>query len=126
MAFEIPKLSIDTGTPRSVPGHIVSGALAAGVAAGAINYNRYAKGEIAKCEAINDSIKLSIQGGIATGSAIAAANYVGQNKYLNMISAVSIGLSGIYLVEKLAENLQKGRPEMIEEALGEEIESEEE
>lgn len=106
MALNIPKLSVNTGTPRNVTGHVISGALAAGVAAGALNYNKYKSGDLDKTEAINDSIKLGAQGGIATGSAIAAANYVGEGKYLSMLSAVSLGIAGVYAVEKVAEKLQ--------------------
>ena len=80
---------IDTGDQRSVTGHIVSGALASGALAGAINYNKYTKGEISKTKAVSNSLKLSAQGGIATGSAIAAANYLGQNNILGMLTAVS-------------------------------------
>ncbi len=74
------RLAIDTGTPRSVQGHVVSGALASGAIAGALNYNRYTKNEITKNEAIQDTLKLTLQGGIATSSAIAAANYLGERQ----------------------------------------------
>lgn len=100
-------LSINTGTPRNVTGHIVSGALAAGALAAALNYNKYKKGEMAKEQAINDSIKLSAQGGIATGSAIAAANYVGQGSYMKMFTALSVGMAGVYAVEKFSEKLNE-------------------
>ncbi len=98
---------IDTGDARSVTGHIISGALAAGAVAGALNYNRYVKKELTKQQAISNSVKLTTQGGIATGSAIAAANYLGQNNLLGMISAVSLGAMGVYAVEKLSEKLEE-------------------
>lgn len=98
---------IDTGDPRSVTGHIVSGALAAGAVAGAFNYNKYVKGEVSRGEAVSNSLKLTAQGGIATGSAIAAANYLGQNNIFGMLTAVSIGAMGIYAVEKVSERIEE-------------------
>ena len=98
----VPNITIDTGAPRSVAGHVISGSLAAGAVAGALNYNKYKKGEIAKSEAVNNSLKLSAQGGIATGSAIAAANYMGQGNFLGMLTAVSLGAMGVYAVEKVS------------------------
>ncbi|MDC7243520.1 MAG: hypothetical protein PQJ44_06235 [Sphaerochaetaceae bacterium] len=106
MASVIPSLTIDTGAPRSVTGHVISGALAAGVLSGALNYDKYKKGEIEKKEALNNSLKLSLQGGIATGSAVAAANYIGENSILNSLSAISVGVMGIYAIEKLADKFQ--------------------
>ena len=41
-------LAINTGDPRNVTGHIVSGSLAAGALAAGINYNKYKKGEMGK------------------------------------------------------------------------------
>lgn len=100
------KLSINTGTPRNVNGHIISGALASGAIASAINYNAYSKAEISKQHAIQNSIKLALQGGIATGSAIAATNYLGKNNFLGMLSAISLGAIGVYAIEKLNEKLE--------------------
>ncbi len=107
MAANIPSLSVDTGEARSVTGHVISGALASGALAGALNYNKYLKGEIDKKEAISDSLKLSAQGGIATGSAIAAANYMGQGNIFGMLTAVSIGMAGVYAVEKVSEKIEE-------------------
>lgn len=121
----IPKLDIKLGQPKNVASYTLGAVFASGMTAAALNYNSYKKGEMNKQEAINNAIKLSIQGGIATGTAVTAGNSIGAKKYMNALSALSIGLTGIYLVEKVAENLQKGRPAMIEEAVGEEIESEE-
>ncbi len=104
---KMSRLAIDTGTPRSVQGHIVSGALASLVVAGAVNYNKYKKDEITKCEAVRDSLKLTLQGAVATSSAIAAANYIGEGAVLKTLSAVSVGFAGVYAVEKLSEFLEK-------------------
>lgn len=92
---------INMGAPRNVGGHVVSGALASGIVASALNYDRYKKVAISKEDAIKNALKLTVQGGIATGSAIAAANYLGRGSFLGMLSAVSIGIAGIYGVEKL-------------------------
>lgn len=97
----IPQITINTGTPRSVAGNIVSGALASGMVATALNYTKYKQDELSKHEAIKQSLKLTVQGGIATGSAIAAANALGRNSWLGVLGAVSFGIAGIYGVEKL-------------------------
>jgi hypothetical protein len=96
-------LKIDTGEIRSVSGHTVSGAIAAGTVAGAINYNRYKKDEISKNEALQNSAKLTLQGGIATGASIATANYIGKGSWLHALGALSIGIAGVYGIEKLSQ-----------------------
>lgn len=101
------RLAIDTGAPRSINGHLISGALASGAIASAMNYNKYTKGEITKKEAIQNSVKLTVQGGIATSSAIAAANYLGEGKIFKMLTAVSIGAMGVYAVEKINEKVEQ-------------------
>lgn len=107
-------IAINTGAPRNVTGHVVSGSLAAGALAAGINYNKYKKGQIGKNEAIQDSLKLSVQGGIVTGSSIAAANYIGEGSYMKMLTALSIGMAGVYAVEKINERLtSKHIPEEI-------------
>lgn len=98
---------IDTGEPRNVTGHIVSGAAASAVVATGINYNSYKKNEISKKEAVQSSIKLTIQGGVATGSAIATANYIGKGNYIGAMTAFSLGFGGVYAIEKIAEKLNK-------------------
>lgn len=108
---------IDTGDARSVTGHVVSGAVASAVVAGGINYNSYKKEEVSKNDAIKNSIKLTAQGGVATGSAIAAANYLGRGNYLGMLSAISLGFGGVYAIEKISEKLNETK--MIEEKIEE-------
>lgn len=98
-------LAIDTGMPRNVTGHVVSGALAAGALAGAINYDKFKKEKMTKKEAVQSTIKLSAQGGIATGSAIAAANYMGTGKIFSALTAISLGAMGVYAVEKISDKL---------------------
>jgi Na+/alanine symporter len=105
---------IDTGMPRSVTGHVVSGSLAAATVAGALNYNRYVKGEISQKQAWSNSLKLTAQGGIATGSAIAAANHLGSGNIVGMLTAVSIGAMGVYAVEKMSDTIEQNAKEFIE------------
>lgn len=99
-------LAIDMGAPRSVAGHIVSGALASGALAGALNYDKFKKEQMSKNEAVQNTLKLSVQGGIATGSAIAAANYLGQGNIFGMLTAVSLGAMGVYATEKVSEQIE--------------------
>ena len=65
------EIVIDTGTPRNVLGHVISGA-------------------------------------IATGTAIATANYLGQKGGLfKALTAASIGMMGIYALEVIEEKLDQ-------------------
>jgi len=96
-------MTIDTGEERSVVGHALSGALSAGMVSGTLNYNRYRQEQMSKEKALKNTLKLTLQGGIVTASAIAASNYVGRNSYLGVLTAVSLGVAGIYGVEKLYE-----------------------
>jgi len=98
---------INTGAPRSVVGHTISGAIASTIISGAINYKRYQKGTINRCEAIKDTIKRTSQGAIATGSAIATTNYIGEGNYLKAFLSVSIGITGLYALEQIDEKTQQ-------------------
>ena len=53
--------NINTGTPRNVLGHVISGAIASAVISGAINYKKYQNGQIKKCEAIKDTTKKQLK-----------------------------------------------------------------
>ena len=100
--------NINTGTPRNVLGHVISGAIASAVISGALNYKKYQNGQIKKCEAIKDTTKKATQGAIVTGSAIATANYLGQKGGLfKAITAASIGMMGIYAIEVIEEKLDQ-------------------
>ena len=62
--------------------------------------------KLVQSEAIKDTVKKTAQGGIATGSAVAAANFIGQkNGLLKALTAVSIGMAGIYAIEVLDDKL---------------------
>ncbi|BAK72718.1 MAG: hypothetical protein AB7S49_05115 [Arcobacter sp.] len=102
------EITIDTGTPRNVLGHVISGAVASAVISGAINYKKAQARQITKKEAIKDTIKRTSQGAIATGSAIATANYLGQKGgFFKAITAASIGMMGIYAIEVIEEKLDQ-------------------
>jgi len=107
---------INTGEERSVAGHVVSGAIASATIAGGVNYSQYKKGAIEKEAAIKSSIKLTLQGGIATGAAIAAANYLGRGSVLWALGAISVGVAGVYGIEKISETIDEKQTnkEMIE------------
>ncbi len=100
------ELVIDTGAPRNVLGHVISGAIASAVVSGAINYKKVKSDELEKKAAIKDTIKKTSQGAIATGAAIATANYLGQKGGLfKALTALSVGAMGIYAVEVIEEQL---------------------
>lgn len=98
---------INTGEPRNVLGHIVSGAVASALVSGTINYKKVKEGEIAKNEAVKDTVKRTSQGAIATGAAIATANYIGQKGgFFKAMTAASIGMAGIYALEVIDKKLE--------------------
>lgn len=98
---------INTGEPRNVLGHIVSGAVASAIVSGTINYKKVKEAEISPNEAIKDTVKRTSQGAIATGAAIATANYIGQKGGLfKALTAASIGMAGIYALEVIDEQLE--------------------
>lgn len=102
------EITIDTGAPRNVLGHVISGAIASAVVSGAINYKKVQSREISKKDAIKDTIKRTSQGAIATGSAIATTNYLGQKGGLfKAFTAASIGIMGIYALEVIEEKLDQ-------------------
>ena len=97
---------INTGEPRNVLGHIVSGAVASAVVSGTINYKKVKNQEIYLDEAIQDTVKKTSQGALVTGTAIATANYLGQKGgFLKALTAVSIGMAGVYALEILDEKI---------------------
>ena len=98
---------IDTGTPRNVLGHVISGAIASAVVSGAINYKKTQNGSLNKNCAIKDTVKRASQGAIVTGSAIATTNYIGEGNYLRAFTALSIGLAGVYALEIIEEKLEE-------------------
>lgn len=104
-------LAIDTGSPRHVVGHFVSGSLAAGVASGAMNYQKLKNEEIDKKEFISNTARVSAQGGIATASAISAANYMGKGNWLGVFASVGVGALGLYATTKLYDKIDAPKDE---------------
>lgn len=120
--------SINTGEPRNVLGHIVSGAVASAIVSSTINYKKVKEEKISSKEAVKDTVKKTSQGAIATGAAIATANYLGQEGgLLKALTAVSVGMAGIYAVEVIDDKLNEGslipiendNTELIEEGTNE-------
>ncbi len=100
------KSLINTGEPRNVVGHIISGAVASAIISGTINYKKIKEKKISKSEAVKDTVKRTSQGAIATGAAIATANYIGQKGgFLKALTAASVGMVGIYAFEIFDEKL---------------------
>ncbi len=98
---------INTGEPRNIVGHIVSGAVASAVVSGAVNYKKCKENKIDKNEAIKDTIKMTSQGAIATGSAIATANYIGSNNAIKALGTLSMGLLGVYALEVMEDKINE-------------------
>lgn len=97
---------INTGEPRNVVGHIVSGAVASAIVSGTINYKKVKEEGACPKEAVKDTVKRTSQGAIATGAAIATANYLGQKGGLfKALTAASIGMAGIYALEVIDDKL---------------------
>lgn len=104
---------IDTGEPRNVLGHIVSGAVASAIISGSINYKKVKEKKITSKEAARDTVKIASQGAIATGAAVATANYVGQqNGLLKAMTALSVGMAGIYAIEVINDKLENKEQEL--------------
>ncbi|MDR1614808.1 MAG: hypothetical protein LBS26_04480 [Campylobacteraceae bacterium] len=81
-------MPLDMGTPRSVAGNFVS-ALAG---TGAMSTSGKKK---------RQSVKKSFQTGIAAASSIAAANYIGEGRYVKAVYSFCAGAGGVYILEKL-------------------------
>ena len=100
-------ISINTGDPRNLLGHVISGAVASALVSGTINYKKLKERKIRPQDALSDTIKKTSQGAIATGCAIATANYIGQKGgLLKALSAISIGMAGIYALEIMDDKLK--------------------
>jgi len=102
----LTNLSLDLGTPRSVAGHFVSGGIAASIISGALNYQKYKKEEITQSEMMRDTLKISLQGAIASASAVATTNYIGESKIVEAMTALSIGAIGVYGTQKVYDRLE--------------------
>ncbi|WP_394994131.1 hypothetical protein [uncultured Helicobacter sp.] len=97
---------IDTGMPRSLNAHAVSGAAAGLIAAGISNYQQYKKGEISKPQALGNTIKSTAQGALLGICTIGIANALGSPKaalsnVLESSAYLLVGVAGSYALENI-------------------------
>lgn len=98
---------INTGTQRSITGHAISGATASLIVSSAMNIAKVKEQKLSPQMAIQNSLKMASAGAIATGSAIATANYLNQNGgFLKALSALSFGIASLYALEVICEKIQ--------------------
>lgn len=96
----------NTGMPRSIVGHALSGSLIALMASGAYGYSKVKQGKMSQKEALKNTAVATIEGGIITACGIAAANALGntQTPLRNALEAatlVGIGLASVYGIQAL-------------------------
>lgn len=96
---------INTGMPRSITGHALSGGIIGFMLGGACAYAKYKNNTISKQEAIIDTAKSTLEGGIVTACGIAAANALGnsaKSPFVNVLEAsayVGVGIASIYAIQ---------------------------
>lgn len=81
--------------------YLVSTTIATSVVTGALNYDKFKKGDMTKKEAIKDTLKLSTQAGIASGATIAAIQYSINKNYLSAFLSIGAGVGGVIAIEKI-------------------------
>ncbi|WP_394908586.1 hypothetical protein [uncultured Helicobacter sp.] len=96
----------DTGMPRSLNAHAVSGAAAGLIAAGITNYQYYKKGEITQSQALGNTLKSTMQGALLGVCTIGIANALGspQNALSNVLESSAyllVGVAGSYALENI-------------------------
>lgn len=99
--MQYAKPLINTGDQRSVTGHFISGAVCSALLSANLNYQRYKTQQIKKCTLTRESSKAFLQGGVATASAISAANKVGRGDYLGALFTAGLAATTLYAVEKV-------------------------
>ena len=98
----------NTGTPRSITRHAISGGLIALMLSGAYAYRKYKDNQITKQEAITDTFKATLEGGIITACGVAAANALGNSAKTSAQSVVeaaafvAVGAASVYGIQTLA------------------------
>lgn len=96
---------INTGAPRSVSGHAVSGAILALMASGAYQYSKFKNGQTTQDEAIKSTIKATLEGAALGACAIAASNVIGNpnknttSKIVETGAYIAIGAAFVYGVQ---------------------------
>ncbi|RXJ88729.1 hypothetical protein CRV01_08870 [Arcobacter sp. CECT 8983] len=87
---------------------VITGAIASAVASSTINMRKVKNQEISKKEALRDTFKRTSQGAIATGAAVATADYLSQKGgFIKAMTTISVGMAGIYALEVLDDKLNK-------------------
>lgn len=97
---------LDTGMPRSLSAHAVSGAAAGLITAGIANYQRYKSGSISQSQALGNTLKGTAQGALLGVCTIGIANALGSPKgALSNIAESSayllVGVAGSYALENM-------------------------
>lgn len=117
LAPDTSSFSIDTGAPRNVYGHAISGAIAVGVVSGVINAKKVKEEQLDKQEAVRNTLKDSIIGGIASATAISVTNNLGdpQKSLLQTLGSLALGAGAVYAVEKAAKLQEETIAAQIEE-----------
>lgn len=100
-------MMINTGAPRSVSGHAISGGIIALIASGAYQYTKFQEGKITQQEAIKTTIKSTLEGSVITACSIAATNVIGDSsktttqKIALASTYIAIGGAFIYAAQNL-------------------------
>lgn len=113
---------MDTYVERDATSYFISGTIFSATFAGAMNLSKYNKKEITKREMVHETAKLAVQGGIGTGSAVLATNYIERGDYLNAMLIVGMGAIGVYGTEKISEIVEKSLEKNKEIPIQDEIE----
>lgn len=104
---------IDTGTPRSVKGHAVSGAFFVLMLSSAYEYASYKAGQKDKKSISKSIAKATLEGGIIAASGIAAANALGNSdkgafrSALEALTYVSVGAASVYALNQFMQDEPK-------------------
>lgn len=98
--------TLNTGAPRNVYGHAISGAIGVGLVSGALNAQKVKNENLNMQEAIRDTLKDSLIGGIASATAISVTNNLGnpQKSLFQTLGTLALGAGAVYAVEKAAKN----------------------
>ena len=87
---------INTGTPRSVSGHAISGGIIALIASGTHQYTKFQEGKITQQEAIKTTIKSTLE-----GSVIGDSSKTTTQKIALASTYIAIGGAFVYATQNL-------------------------
>jgi hypothetical protein len=91
---------IDTGTPRSVVGNLISSMLSTAI----LQNEQTSKKRSSRLKKV---VKTVLKSGAAGASSIAAANYIGKTQYANALYSIIAGVSSIYATNKIFQIKEK-------------------